>query len=262
MPGVARAATRVRPLSAGRIYVQTLRTCADRAGFLLALGVLVFVPLGFLSALVDRAGSIHVSHASDLGDLATAGIIGGFIAQAVTSLLGEVFYSGAVALTLARSTPPSLREVARSLSYGRLIAVDIVFGFAVAVGLLFLLVPGVVIFTWFAPAGPLVEIEDQPVRSAFRRSRQLVRGHFWTILAVLWPITLATEAIADGALQFAHDLIPDPLLSDWLGEAAANALFSPFYAVAAVLITLELSGRAGAGVPHAERVTGAVSASR
>src|SRR5438105_1567904 len=55
-PGLA---IRVAALSAGRIYRDTLRNCASRPGFLIALGALVFVPLGLLDAAVDRAGSIH-----------------------------------------------------------------------------------------------------------------------------------------------------------------------------------------------------------
>jgi hypothetical protein len=69
-----------------------------------------------------------------------------------------------------------------------------------------------------------------------------VRGRFRAVLVVLGPITLAGEAATDAVLQVTHDLVASPLLSDWLGEAGANVLLSPFYAVAAVLITLELLG--------------------
>jgi hypothetical protein len=232
-------------LSAGGIYVRTLRTSAAHAGFLLLLGAVVFVPLGLLSALADRAEGIHVSHAGALGDLTTIGLAAGFLAQAGTALIGEVFYSGAVGLTLAGrgGTQPSLIEVARSLSYGRLIAVDVVFVAGTLLGMALLVLPGVVFFTWFALAGPLVEIEGEGVGSALRHSRALVRGRFWTVLGVLGPITLASEAIADAALPAAHTLLGNPFVSDWLGESAANVLLSPLYAVAAVLITLELSGR-------------------
>ena len=76
-----------------------------------------------------------------------------------------------------------------------------------------------------------------------RGSRRLVRGHFWTVLAVLGPITLASEALTDAALSLAHRVLGDSLLADWLGESATNIVLSPLYAVAAVLITLQLSER-------------------
>ncbi len=234
-------------MTAKGIYLQTVRTFAGRAGFLLLLGVLVFVPLGALDAAANGVGEIEVEHVDDISDLAFGALVLGFFAQATTTLLGEVFYSGAVALTLAkpvRGDGPTLIEIARSLSYGRLIAVDILFGVAVVIGLLLLVVPGVVMFTWFALAGPLVELEDDGVRSSFSRSRQLVRGHFWTVLAVLGPITLASEALTDAVLALSHGAFESGFLGDWIGEAATSIALSPLYAIAAVLITLRVRGGA------------------
>ena len=213
-------------------------------GSLLLIGAVVFVPLGLLEAVPDRVA--EVSGVSDLSNLATAAVLVAFLAQSVTVLLGEVFYSGAVALLIARTEPrsrPSLRQLARSLSYGRLIAVDLLFGLGIAVGLVLFVVPGVVAFTLFALAGPLVELEGLSARAAFAGSRRLVRGHFWTVLAVLGPITLASEALTDAALTAAHHVLGDSLLADWLGESATNIVLSPLYAVAAVLLTLQLSER-------------------
>jgi hypothetical protein len=233
-------------VTARGIYALTFRTYWDRAGFLLVLGVVVFLPLGLISALADRTGEIHVSHLSGIVDLGTVALILGLLAQAVTSMLGEVFYSGAVAVTLAGGESgrrPSLLEVARKLSYWRLIVVDLIFVAATAVGLLLLIVPGLIFFTWFALAGPMVELEDAGVRSALRRSRQLVRGRFWMVAAVLVPVTLVSEALSDAALQGAHAVIASPFLGDWLGETVANVILSPVYAVAAVLLALGLSRR-------------------
>jgi hypothetical protein len=217
-----------------------------RAGYLLVLGALVFVPLGLLDAAANEVSEIDISSLSELTDPGTLAVFAGLLLQALTSLLGDVFYAGAVGLSLRegeRSPPPSLRAVVRRLSYRRLIAVDILFALGTAIGLLLLIVPGIVFFAWFALAGPLVELQGATVRRAFVRSRQLVRGSFWTVLQVLLPITVASELLTDAALDLIHGAIHSRFLGDWAGEALANLLFSPFYAVAAVLMTLELSGR-------------------
>jgi hypothetical protein len=230
-------------VSAKRIYRRTVRVYGERAGFLLLVGLLVFVPLGLLDALANQVEGVDVGRLTDLGYLVTGALAVGIVLQAATSLLGEVFYSGAVALTLAHARhghKPTLREIAGSLAYGRLIAVDLIFGVAVAFGLLLLVVPGVVLFTWFSLAGPLIEIEGDGVRASLTRSRRLVRGHFWTVLAVLGPITLASEGLTDVVLSLIHDAVGNEFLRDWIGESLTNLALSPFYAVAAVLITLEL----------------------
>jgi len=231
-------------VTARGFYVRTARTYWRHAGYLLILGIAVFVPLGLIDALANRFAELDLSDLEQLSDLAAVGLVIGLLAQAITSLLGEVFYAGAVALALAggvEAKPSSLTSVARRLAYWRLIAVDIVFVTATAVGLLLLIVPGIIVFTWFALAGPVVELEGAGVRAAFRRSRRLVRGHFWTVLLVLLPITLGSELLSGATVAGFHNLIHSSLLSDWAGEAFANIVLSPFYAVAAVLMTLQLS---------------------
>jgi hypothetical protein len=228
------------------VYVRTVRAYRRRAGYLLLLGVVVFVPLGFLDALANRVHELRLESGEAVFDLATLGLVAGLLAQAATTLLGEVFYAGAVGFAMRQgedAPSPSLRAIARRLSYGRLIAVDILFGVGTAIGLLLLVVPGVVLFGWFALAGPIVEIEERGVKAAFKRSRQLVRGSFWTVLIVLIPITILSELLAELLLELPHLVIHDPLVRDWAGEALSNILLSPFYAVAAVLMTLELRRR-------------------
>ena len=229
------------------VYVHTIRTYWARAGYLALLGVIVFIPLGLVDALANRVYEIHADSPAEVFDLGTVAVIVGFLVQASTSLLGEVFYAGAVGLTMRQGEhqrPPSLRYVARRLSYGRLIAVDILFGVGTALGLLLLIVPGLLFFGWFALAGPVVEIEERGIRASFARSRQLVRGSLRTVLLVLVPITIASEVLAVALLELPHLVIHEPLLQDWAGEALSNILLSPPYAVAAVLMTLELARRA------------------
>ncbi len=233
-------------LSVRELYVATARNCAERAGPLLLVGAIVFVPLGLLDAVANR--NADFGEVNGFTDLLGVALVVAALAQAVTSLLGEVFYTGAVALLIGRTEPgdrPSLRRLARSLSYGSLIAVDLLFGLGVAIGLVLLIVPGVVAFTWFALAGPLVELNGLGVWEAFARSRRLVRGHFFAVLMTLGPIMLASEAVTDAALRAGHEVLGDSLWSDWLVESTTNIAISPFYAVAAVLITLQLSGPNG-----------------
>lgn len=224
------------------IYSRTLRTYWRQAGFLMLLGAVVFIPLSLLDALADHAKEIDTNNVTNFE---FAALIAGLSAQGVTTLLGEVFYSGAVAVTLSdESRPrPSLRQVGRRISYGRLIAVDLLYAVIVAVGLDVFVVPGIVFFTGFALAGPVVELERASVMGAFARSWALVRQRFWTVLAVVVPITIASSALSALLLDALPPFFGSNFLSDWISEAASSIALSPFYAVAAVLITLELSGR-------------------
>lgn len=232
------------------IYVHTARTYWRRGGYLLLLGVAVFVPLGLLDGVADRIQEIRIEDFSGFTDLGTYALLAAIVVQAVTSLLGEIFYSGAVAIALARgeeAEPPALLAVARHLSYGRLILVDLMVAAGTAIGLLALIVPGLVFLTWFSLAGPIIELEGTAVRGALKRSRQLVRGNFWAVFAVVLPISVVSEVLSTASLDWFHGLIHNAILGDWAGEAVTGILLSPLYAVAVVLITLHLRATADEG---------------
>lgn len=222
------------------LYAQVLRTYVKWAPSLLVLAVIVFVPIGLVHSLTVHAeiGSLDFEGGLKLFAAAAA-----LLALAATGLLGEVFYTGAVAISLTHphgDRPPSLREIAATLNYRRLIAVDLLYGLLVAVGFALLIAPGVAAFVWFGLAAPVVEIEGRGVRGAFARSARLVRGSFWVTLAVLVPFEVVGDGLTELATGLAHDLLGDSLLSAWLADSLANVAFTPFYAVAAVLLTVEL----------------------
>jgi len=231
-------------VTARDIYVRTARTYWRRGGYLLLLGIAVFIPLGLINALADGIQQVRIEDLGGFTDLGTYAILAAIVLQALTSLIGEIFYSGAVAIALARgeeSQPPPLLTIAKHLSYGRLIVIDLIVAAGTAIGLLALIVPGLVFLTWFALAGPIIELEGTRVRDALRRSRQLVRGHFWAVFLVVLPISVGSEILSTASLGWFHEIIHSHILSDWAGEAATGILLSPIYAVAVVLMTLELS---------------------
>jgi hypothetical protein len=229
----------------GRIW----RTYRSWAPSILLLALVVFLPLALLDALTMdvELDSLDLTNGVKLAALALAvGVV------TATGLIGEVFFSGAIALSLTRSDrqgPPPLREVARRLNYGRLIAVDLVYVALVAVGLLLGLVPGVLAFVWLGLAGPIVELEERTAKGALARSIRLVRGSFWLVFWVLVPVQIAGDAIGGLLGSLVHDLLGHTFLATWLAEAAADIALSPIFAVAAVLLTIELIGERGGKAP-------------
>jgi hypothetical protein len=220
----------------GRIW----RTYRGWAPSILLLAAIVFIPLGLLNTLTLNVelDSLDVTNGIKLAALALA--VG---AVTLTGLLGEVFFSGAIAVSLTHphgEDPPPLREIVRRLNYGRLIAVDLAFVAIVAAGLLLGLLPGIIAFAWLGLAGPVVELEDRSAAGALRRSIQLVRGNFWLVFGVLAPIEIVGDAIGGGLAALVHHLLGHTFLATWLAESLADAALSPVFAVAAVLLTVEL----------------------
>jgi hypothetical protein len=228
---------RFTPIS---LYVRIVRTYAKWARSLLLLAVVVFVPLGLVHAITVHADIGSLDFGAGLRIFALTAAL---IALTATGLFGEVLYTGVVAISLTHphdGAPPSLREIARQVNYRRLIAIDLIYAAIVALGLVAFVVPGVLAFVYLGLAAPVVEIEHRGVRAAFARSVQLVRGRFWVVLLVLVPIEIVGDAITDLATGAAHNLLGESLLAEWVADAFTNIAFTPFYAVAAVLIAVDL----------------------
>ncbi len=233
------------------IYGRIGRTCWSKAGSLLLLATVLFVPIGLLDALTTEANvdSFDLSSGLQLAAIAAA-----TAAITMMGLLGEVFFSGAVAVSLTHpegERAPSLAQVTRRLDFRRLILVDLAYVALVIVGLLLLFVPGILVFVWFGLAGPVVELEGRTVRGALRRSAALVRGNFWLVLLVLGPVEILGDAGTEAVGHGVHALLGHGFLASWMAESASNIVFTPIFAVAAVLLTLELIGR------HRHRPAGA-----
>jgi hypothetical protein len=216
----------------GRVLRRTAAVLRSDYRHLFALAVVVFVPVGILEAVLD------VLAEQDLG----VALIASVVSVAVIALIGDVFYSGAVAGLIARrpGEQRSLRRVTRELRYGRLIAADILVTSVVALGLLLLIVPGIVLFALFAFVAPAIEIEDRTVRGAFRRSRELVRGRFWLVLVAIGGAEIASELGISGLASLAHLALGEHLVVDWLSSTLGDVLTTPPYAAFVVLMAVEL----------------------
>jgi len=224
-------------------YADIWRTYWGWMPSLLVFAALVFVPLGLLDALslqVD-VDSLDLTSGIEIAALVLA--VG---AVTMTGLLGEIFFSGAIAISLTHphgEGPPGPRQIAGRIKYGRLVVVDVAFVAIVAAGLLLGLLAGLLAFVFLGLAGPIVEIEERSAVGALRRSFQLVRGSFWLVLWVLLPIEVAGDAIGGGLAALVHHELGDTFVATWMAEALSNAVLSPVFAVAAVLLTVQLIAR-------------------
>jgi hypothetical protein len=229
------------------IYARIGRAYWRWAPSLLLLAVVVFIPLGAIHALTLEAniGSFDLN-----GGLHLLAIVGAVLVLAITGLIGEVFYTGAVSILLTHprdGQAPSLREIAGMVKYGPLIAVDLLYGFGFAVGTILFVIPGALVFVWFGLTAPVVEIEHRGIRAAFRRSVELVRHKFWIVALVLIPIEILGDGLTKLATEATHGIVGSEFICEWLADVLSNIAFTPFYAVAAVLLTVDLIREKGGG---------------
>jgi hypothetical protein len=224
---------------------QTLRRIgqvyAEQARFVLPVALLLFVPLGLVEALAEHAFELE---SEDVEWDQIAKLVPALLGQLAAASLGEVFFAGVVMSAVTESMEgrprPRLRTLARTLPFGGLIVVDILFSLGLAFGLVLLIVPGLVFFTRYVLAAPLLEVEHGGVRRAFRRSRSLARGHALALLLLLGGVWLATELLASYLRENGGTALGESLTADWAIGIVVGVLIAPFWAVALCVVTWRL----------------------
>lgn len=111
-------------------------------------------------------------------------------------------------------------------------------GLGIILGLILLIVPGLILMTWWAVIVPVVVLENKSAGEAFTRSRELVRGNGWGVFAVIVLMVLLLIGFT-----IVLSLLLSPL-ADWLQSLVAqivgNTLTAPFVAIVLTLLYFRL----------------------
>lgn len=210
-----------------------------------AIALIVYLIVNLLNAL---AGSLF-------GDGAGIALLVALITM-VVSLVGTFWLQGALVFAVEDvrdgridTTIGQLFERVRPY-LGTLILAGVLAALGVAVGLVLLIVPGLILLTWWCLIVPVVVLEGRHVGESFSRSRELVRGHAWTVFGVV-VVTAILSVIASAIIQAIFSFLGS-FLRYWLGGAIANAVVGPFFAIALTLMYFTLRGEGeDAGAPAA-----------
>jgi hypothetical protein len=102
-------------------------------------------------------------------------------------------------------------------------------GLGIALGLVLLIVPGLILLTWWIVLIPVIVLEERSAGEAFGRSRELVRGHAWSVFGV---IVLTILVVISFNIVLSLLLLP---VSDWLRSFVSNivvgTVVTPFVVV-------------------------------
>lgn len=189
----------LRERDLGQLIGQIFEVAADQFGRLFLLQLLLSAP-GLIAQLVllpgfDLEGLQVGAPPEELLPVVLAfyGKLG--VVLLITAVTWP-FELAAVSLLVKRlvdGQPPDLGACLRGALrlWPRCLLLSVTLGIVTSFGMMCCIVPGVVFWTWFFVAAPVLVVEDAPWASAFGRSRQLVggldrerNGRFWEVLAV------------------------------------------------------------------------------
>lgn len=118
------------------------------------------------------------------------------------------------------------------------VVAGVIAGVAIFIGLLLLVVPGLLLMTWFAVIVPAIVLENLSAGESFGRSRELVRGYGWRVFGVILLVILLLIGFY---LVLSILLLP---VADWLrgfvSGIVSGTLTAPFVAIVLTLLYFRL----------------------
>src|SRR4051794_36472480 len=229
-------------LDVGATLSRVFELYREQAGIVLPAAALIFLIPGLAAAAVGREAATALVFA-----VSVIGVIAGFwyqglVVEAVRDIEedGKRDYSVG---DLFRSAAPFV---------GALLVTGFLAGLGIALGLIALIVPGLVLLTWWALIAPVIVVERRGIFEAFRRSRELVVGHGWQVFGIIVLLAIV-QALVAGVFRGLAVAISDSRVSEAAGNYVGNVIMAPLSAIAATVVYLRLreikEGRALAGRP-------------
>jgi len=197
------------------------------AGHFLLIAFVIYLITGLLVALLSLAGAVGLI----LGGIVS--FIASFVVQ--TSLIKAVqdVRDGRVDLDLGQTVRAGLPYL------GPVIGASILAGIAIFVGFILLIVPGLILLTFWCLIVPFIVVGGSRALESFGNSWRTVRGYAWRVFGtyVLVFLILIAFAIVLGLILAALPMFWRNLLNNLV----SGTLVAPFLALVATLIYYRLT---------------------
>jgi hypothetical protein len=228
-------------LDTGRVFERIFEIYREQFTLLIPAALVLFIPVAIVDGLLYSSG----------GALA-------YVLAAVIAAIASYWYQGMVVEAVVDILDGRRDQTVGGLFSSAspfiwpLIGAGILAGIGVAVGLVLIIVPGLILLTWWAVIIPSIVIDRIGVIPSFGRSRALVRGNGWQVfgvLLVLFLLQFVLGAIVDAIARG----VSDTFVGYAIAELIVRSLVVPLSGIAATVMYVEL--RRLKGEPLAEDLT-------
>ena len=226
-------------LDVGKVFSRIFELYTSQASVYLPAALIIYLPLAILTgAILTGSGGLFLLLLIGALLFVTVFVYQGLVVRSVQDLqdgerdftIGQLF----------QSVLPVL---------GMLIVVGVVGGFAIGIGFLLLIVPGVILLTIWAVVAPAVVIERKGF-DAFGRSYELTKGNFWQVLGVI-VVLVIVQFIIGRIFAAIGGGISNSVVTYGIFNLIGNVIVAPLSALAASVMYFELLALQGQQAPAA-----------
>ncbi len=210
------------------------------AGHFLLIAFVIYVGAAIIAALLGLAGSFGLF----LGWIVS--LIAAFLVQAALVKAVQDVRDGRVDLNLGETVSAALPYLATVM------AASILAGIGISIGFVLLIVPGLILLTFWSLIVPSIVIGGEGVFSSFSKSWRTVRGYAWHVFGtyvLVFLILIVVDIVLGLILLPLHSLVA----RNFISSVVSGTLVAPFLALVVTLVYYRLTaaheGRAAAGDP-------------
>jgi hypothetical protein len=215
-------------VSVGDVVSETFSIYRDNAAPLLISAAAVFVVVGVLSALLENAGGLFLVLLAGAIRLAGHALYTGFVVKLVQDVrdgrrdetVGDLFSAAAPAIL-------------------PLIGFGILFAIGVTIGFILLIVPGLILLTFWSVGAPAIVVERIGPIDAFGRSWRLVRGEAWSVFATILVVFLIVVAVGI-VLGILATPIGDGEAATYVAAIVSSVITAPIFSLAVTVMYYDL----------------------
>jgi hypothetical protein len=229
-----------RGLDFRRVLDEVWAHYRGNAGPLISLAAVVFLPVAFLTALLENSSTV-------------AGVLAQLLLSGPTTFL----YAGLAAPVVVRARtgglpaePGDMLDSVQPVAAALLLA-GLIWVITAVIGFALLIVPGVIWVTVTLLTASAITLERRGVIEAFGRSRDLVRGNGTTVLAIL--VALGIALIIAGLLLEAIGNAIGGAAGAFIGSWLAAVLTAPPAGLLPTVVFLDLGGEVEPIMPGGEQ---------
>ena len=194
---------------------------------LLAIAFVIYLGAAIISAILGLLGRPGLYLALLISILAL------FLLQATLVKAVQDVRDGRADLSISETVNQATPFLPRVIGAGLVAAI------AIGIGFVLIIVPGLILITFWAVFVPVIVIEGSGALASFGRSRELVRGRAWHVfgtLFLLWLILIVVEIILGIVFAFVPYAVRTGLAS-----VISGTLIAPFIALVVTLMYYRLS---------------------
>jgi hypothetical protein len=222
-------------LDIGKVFARVFETYRAQAAVVIPAAFIVFLPVSLVSGLAYEGGSgCSRSWLRRREWWAPCGCRAWWSAQVAD--IQDDHRDESVGSLFAKVRPV----------LGTVILAGILSSIGIVLGLLLLIVPGLVLLTWWSLIIPVIVLERTGVGRSFGRSREIVRGNGWRVFAIVVLLALL-QGILGAILGSILGALVDAEAGRAAGELFINVLIGPLSAIAVAVVYFDLTRGGGAG---------------